>query len=55
MTDNENNNPFEDYAQMRELERIEDNKLLQTNIFNYSIYVAPTLDATPLQSNEASH
>lgn len=40
---------------MKELERIEDSKLLQTTIFNYSIYVAPTLDATPVHSNETSH
>lgn len=40
---------------MKELERIEDNKLLQTTIFNYSIYVAPTLDVTPVHSNEGSY
>jgi hypothetical protein len=40
---------------MKLLEKIEDNKLLQTTIFNYSIYVTPTLDATPVHSNEASH
>jgi hypothetical protein len=40
---------------MKELERIEDSKLLQTTIFNYSIYVAPTLDVTPVNSNETSY
>ena len=40
---------------MKQLEKIEDNKLLQTTIFNYSIYVAPTLDVTPVHSNETSH
>jgi hypothetical protein len=40
---------------MKSLERIEDNKLLQTTIFNYSIYVAPTLDVTPFHSNDTSH
>ena len=40
---------------MKLLEKIEDNKLLQTTIFNYSIYVTPTLDVTPVHSNETSH
>ena len=55
VTDTDINHPFEDQAQMKLLERIEDNKLLQTTIFNYSIYVTPTLDVTPVHSNETSH
>lgn len=40
---------------MKELQTIEDNKVLQTTLFNYSIYVAPTLDCTPLPSNDTTH
>jgi len=54
VTDTDINHSIEDQAQMKELERIEDNKLLQTTLFNYSIYVTPTIDATPIHSNESS-
>ncbi len=54
MTDTDINHSIDDQTQMKELERIEDNKLLQTTLFNYSIYVTPTVDATPIHSNEGS-